>query len=61
MVFWAIVGVVVIAVLVFAWRADRRRKVSIDRRNPDVENDVAQAWLGAEIHRTNGGGGDRGI
>jgi hypothetical protein len=48
MVFWLIVVAVVGTALLLAWRADRRRKVTITRRNADVESDVAGAWF--EVH-----------
>jgi hypothetical protein len=48
MLFWLIVAAVVVVVLLLAWRADRRRKVTIDRRNSAVENDAAQGWAEAE-------------
>jgi hypothetical protein len=61
MVFWIIVAAVVVLVLLAAWRADRRRKVTISRRNAEVENDIAGAWMSASIHHINNGGGSGGI
>lgn len=51
MVFWIIVAAVAVVVVLLAWRADRRRKVTIDRRNAAVENDIAGGWFEANSNR----------
>ena len=45
MVFWSIVGVVVLLVLLAAWRKDRRHKTTITRRNGAVESDIGDGWI----------------
>ncbi|MDH2413783.1 hypothetical protein [Nocardioides sp. CER19] len=44
MVFWSVVVLVVLVVLVAAWRADRKRHVRISRTNGDVERDIGDTW-----------------
>jgi hypothetical protein len=44
MVFWAVVGIVVLAVLAAAWRADHKRHVRITRTNGDVERNIGDTW-----------------
>ena len=56
MLFWLIVAVVVAAVLLYAWRSDRRRKVTIDRRKGEVETDIADAWFEVNSNRVRRGG-----
>jgi hypothetical protein len=55
-VFWVIVAAVVVVVLAVAWRADRRRKVTISRRNPAVEGDIARGLDQVVGHRVRNGG-----
>lgn len=50
--FLIITGAVVLAVVVLAWRMDRKRKVSIDRADPALERERDQALLQAQVHRT---------
>lgn len=46
MVFWAVVGIVVLLVLFAAWRKDHKHHVTISRTNGDVERDIGDAWGG---------------
>jgi len=46
MVFWAVVGVVVLLVLFAAWRKDHKHHVTISRTEGDVERDIGDAWGG---------------
>lgn len=49
---WIAVGVVLVSVLLVAWRMDRRRKVTIDYDNPALQQERAQAQFQAQVHRT---------
>jgi hypothetical protein len=49
MVFWLIAAAVVVIVLAFAWRADRRRKVRVTRRDGAAETDIARGWGGGHV------------
>jgi hypothetical protein len=57
MVFWLIVAAVVAGALGWAWRADRRRKVGITRRNAAAERDIAAGMSEAMGNRLREGGG----
>lgn len=57
MVFWLIVAAVIALALGLAWRADRRRKVGITRRNAAAEKDMAAGMSEALANRLRGGGG----
>jgi hypothetical protein len=46
MVFWSVVGIVVLLVLLAAWRQDRKHHVTITRTKGDVERDIGDAWGG---------------
>ena len=56
MTFWLIVAAAVTIVLALAWRMDRRRKVTITRRNGATETDIARGTTAVAIHRFDGGG-----
>jgi hypothetical protein len=44
MVFWAIVGVVILLALFAAWRKDRKHRSTISRRQGNVESDIGKTW-----------------
>jgi hypothetical protein len=50
-----VVAAAVCLACALAWRSDRRRKVTIDRRNPAVESDIARGFEQAVIHRIDSG------
>jgi len=54
MVFWIVVAAVVVALLLVAWRVDRKRRVSVERRNPSAEQAYASGIAQADRHRLGG-------
>jgi hypothetical protein len=44
MVFWTIVGIVILLVLLAAWRKDHKHRVTISRTKGEVERDIGQTW-----------------
>jgi hypothetical protein len=43
MVFWSIVGAVLIVVVLVAWLYDRRRKAAVNRHHPALEAEITKA------------------
>ena len=58
MVFWTVVGVVLAALLGWAWAYDRRgRGLSVTRRNGPAETAYAEGHLRAQVDRSGPEGG----
>lgn len=46
MVFWSVVAIVILGVVLAAWRKDRKHPTTISRTQGDVERDIGEGWGG---------------